>query len=175
MNEMIDVLDPLTGKKTGESILLYKAHEKGIWHESVHIHIVNRDKTKVLLQKRCDTMRFYPGMWDISVGGHVSAGEDAIFSARREIWEELGIDSDKLKINKIGRITEKLINDNIISNEYVSIFIVYANININDIKKQVDEVSDVMWCTKSEFNKLILEGKMVPHDYEFNLLNSILK
>ena len=30
-----------------------------------------------------------PGLWDISVAGHVSAGQDAISAAVREIYEEI--------------------------------------------------------------------------------------
>ena len=175
MDEMIDVLDEYTGEKTGEVISKNEAHSKGIWHGSIHVLIVNNDKSKTLLQKRCPEKKLYPNTWDIAVGGHISAGEDDITSAKRELKEELGLNSEELKIEKVDRITEKLANNGVISNEYVSIFIVYTDIDINDITLQVEEVSEAKWCTKEELNKFIEDKVIIPHVREYEILNEILK
>ena len=175
MDEMIDVLDEYTGEKTGEIISKNEAHRTGIWHGSIHVLIVNNDKSKTLLQKRCAEKKLYPNTWDIAVGGHISAGEDDITSAKRELEEELGLNSEELKIEKVDKITEKLTNNGVISNEYVSIFIVYADIDINDIKLQVEEVSEARWCTKEELNKFIEDKVIIPHIREYEILNEILK
>ena len=175
MDEMIDVLDEHTGEKTGEIISKNEAHKTGIWHGSIHVLIVNNDKSKTLLQKRCAEKKLYPNTWDIAVGGHISAGEDDITSAKRELEEELGLNPEELKIEKVDRITEKLVNNGVISNEYVSIFIVYANIDINSITLQVEEVSEAKWCTKEELNKFIEDKVIIPHVREYEILNEILK
>ena len=175
MDEMIDVLDEFTGEKTGEVISKNEAHKTGIWHGSIHVLIVNNDKSKTLLQKRCAEKKLYPNTWDIAVGGYISAGEDDITSAKRELEEELGLNPKKLKIEKVDRITEKLVNNGVISNEYVSIFIVYADIDINAIKLQVEEVSEAKWCTKEELNKFIEDKVIIPHVREYEILNEILK
>lgn len=86
MEEMIDVLDEKTGELVGEIISKNEAHRIGKWHGSIHILIVNKDKTKTLLQKRCAQKKLYPNMWDIAVGGHISAGETALISAKRRTW-----------------------------------------------------------------------------------------
>lgn len=174
MDEMIDVLDENTGEKTGEVISKSEAHKTGIWHGSIHVLIVNNDKSKTLLQKRCAEKKLYPNTWDIAVGGHISAGEDDITSAKRELEEELGLNSDELKIEKVDRITEKLVNNGVISNEYVSIFVVYADIDIKDIKLQVEEVSEARWCTKKELNDFIEQGIILPHVREYEILNELL-
>lgn len=174
MEEMIDVLNEYTGEKTGEIISKNEAHSKGIWHGSIHVLIVNTDKSKTLLQKRSIEKKLYPNTWDIAVGGHISAGEDDITSAKRELEEELGLNPEKLKIEKVDRVTEKLNNNGIISNEYVSIFIAYANIDINDIKLQVEEVSEAKWCTKEELNKFIEDKEIIPHVREYEILNQLL-
>ena len=175
MDEMIDVLDEYTGEKTGEVISKNEAHSKGIWHGSIHVLIVNNDKSKTLLQKRCAEKKLYPNTWDVAVGGHISAGEADITSAKRELEEELGLNPEELKIEKVDRITEKLVNNGVISNEYVSIFIVYANIDINSITLQVEEVSEDKWCTKEELNKIIEDKVIIPHVREYEILNEILK
>ena len=174
MDEMIDVLDEFTGEKTGEVISKNEAHSKGIWHGSIHVLIINNDKSKTLLQKRCAEKKLYPNTWDIAVGGHISAGEDDITSAKRELEEELGLNSEVLRIEKVDRITEKLVNNGVISNEYVSIFVVYADIDINDINLQVEEVSEAKWCTKEELNEFINDETIIPHVREYELLNEIL-
>ncbi len=174
MDEMIDVLDELTGEKTGEVILKSEAHKTGIWHGSVHILIVNNDRNKTLLQKRCADKKLYPNTWDIAVGGHISTGEDDITSAKREIKEELGLNPDELILEKVDRTKEKLNNNGVISNEYVSIFIIYADIDTKDIQLQVEEVSDVRWCTKEELNSFIANKEIIPHVRDYEILNEML-
>lgn len=174
MEELVDVLEEHTGEKTGEVISKREAHKTGKWHGSIHVLIVNKNKSKTLLQKRCAQKELYPNMWDIAVGGHISASEDDLTSARRELEEELGIDLEELKIEKVDRITEKLRNNGIISSEYVSIFVAYSDVDINEIKLQVEEVSEAKWCTKQELNRLVTEKKAIPHKREYEILNEIL-
>ena len=175
MDEIIDVLDEKTGEKTGETIAKSEAHKKGIWHGSIHVLIINNDKTKTLLQKRCAEKKLYPNTWDIAVGGHISAGEDDLTSAKRELEEELGLNPEILKIEKVDRITEMLNNNGVISNEYVSIFIAYSDVDIKDIKLQKEEVSEAKWCTKKELNNYIENKEIIPHVREYEILNDILK
>ena len=175
MDEIIDVLDEITGERTGEVISKNEAHKTGKWHGSIHILIINKDKNKTLLQKRCAEKKLYPNTWDIAVGGHISAGEDDITSAKRELEEELGLNADELTIEKVDRIKEMLNNNGVISNEFVSIFVTYADIDISDIKLQVEEVSEAKWCTKEELNEFINAKVIIPHVREFELLNKILK
>lgn len=171
---MLDVLDEFTGEKTGDVISKNEAHRAGAWHGSIHVLLVNNDKNKTLLQKRSALKKLYPNTWDIAVGGHISAGEDDITSARRELKEELGLNIGELKIKKVDRITESLVNNGVISNEYVSIFVAYADIDIRNIKLQVEEVSEARWCTKEELNKFIEDKVIIPHVREYEILNDIL-
>lgn len=174
MEEMIDVLDEQTGAKTDEIISKREAHQKGIWHGSIHVLIVNKDKTKTLLQKRSPEKDLYPNMWDIAVGGHISAGEDDWISARRELEEELSINIDEIEISRVDRITEKFINNGVISNEYVSVFVAYADFDTSSLKLQEEEVSEIKWCTKNELNDFIVKENIIPHEQEFVILNDIL-
>ena len=175
MEEMLDVLDAKTGEKTGAVISKDKAHKTGMWHGSIHVLIVNTDKSKTLLQKRCELKKLYPNMWDIAVGGHISASETDIISAKRELSEELGIDLEDIKFEKVDCIREMLNDNGVISNEYVSIFVVYMDIEIANIKLQTSEVSEVKWCTKEELNEFINDKVIIPHVREYEILNEILK
>lgn len=89
IEELIDVLDE-NGIKTGEVLPRSEIHNRGLWHRAIVVAIVNGDN-EVLLQKRSATKKKNPGMWDISVAGHISAGQDSLSAAAREINEEVCI------------------------------------------------------------------------------------
>lgn len=174
MEEMIDVLDEKTGDLTGEIISKSEAHRIGKWHGSIHILIVNKDKKKTLLQKRCEQKKLYPNMWDIAVGGHISAGENPLISAQRELEEELGLNLNNLDVTEIDKIKEQLSNNGVISNEYVTIYVAYGDVDISKIKLQKEEVSEIKWCSKKELNELIKEERIIPHIREYEILNNLL-
>lgn len=67
-----------------------EVHARRLLHRAVHIVIVN-ERDEVLLQKRSAAKDLFPGWWDISVGGHVDAGEDYADAVVRELREEMGI------------------------------------------------------------------------------------
>lgn len=56
--------------------------------------LVFRPDGRLILQKRSLQTETYPGLWDISVGGHMDPGESPLETARRETREELGIAPD---------------------------------------------------------------------------------
>lgn len=175
MEEMIDELDEKTGDFLGNVISKKEAHKTGKWHGAVHILIINKDKTKTLLQKRCSEKQLYPNMWDIAVGGHISSGETPIITASRELSEELGLNSNDFNMKKIDRIKERLNNNGVISNEYVTIYIAYGDIEVSKIKLKKDEVSEAKWYTKEELKQLISNKQIIPHVREYEILNNILK
>ena len=102
-NEIIDQYNYI-GEKIG-TVDKEIAHQKGLWHKSVHVWILN-DKNEILLQYRCADKKLYPNTWDVSFAGHISAGESSIDAVIREGKEELGI---KVDLNKpeLGRLTEQ--------------------------------------------------------------------
>ena len=175
MDEMLDVLDEKTGNFTGEIISKSDAHRTGKWHGSIHILIVNKNKTKTLLQKRCKEKKLYPNMWDIAIGGHISTGETPLITAARELSEELGLNIDDFKVTEIDRVKEQLNNNGLTSNEYVTIYLSYGDVDISRIKLQEEEVSEAKWFSKNELNQLISKKEIIPHVREYEILNSILE
>ena len=173
MEEYVDILND-NGKETGEIITKKEAHKTGKWHRAVHIWIISEDKKCILLQKRCSDKNLFPNMWDISVGGHVSSGEDTLVAAKRELSEELGLNPDSYKFEYVDVIKEKFVDGDIVSNEFVTIYKIINNVNISSIKLQKEEVSEARWFTKSELNALRDELKVIPHIEEFDLISNIL-
>lgn len=175
MGEMIDIYNPDTMEKTGEVIDKSAAHRLGIWHSSVHLIIVNKDKTKALFQRRTSTKDLYPNMWDISVGGHIASKENDVAAVKRELQEELGINPDKYEIKFLEKFKEELNNNGVDSKEIVSLFILYLDNDKEKLQLQKEEVSEAKWLTKAKIELLIKEKKVVPHIMEYNLLKDILK
>lgn len=59
-------------------------------HGATGIMVVNSSE-QVYVHRRTDTKDVYPGFHDFAAGGVISAGEEPVDSARRELAEELGI------------------------------------------------------------------------------------
>lgn len=59
-------------------------------HRSVAV-IVSSSDGRVLIHRRAEHKDVWPGMWDLCVGGVVSAGESFDQAAARELAEEVGI------------------------------------------------------------------------------------
>ncbi len=55
---------------------------------------------KVLLQKRADDKKHYPGLWDTSACGGLEHGEEPELAAERELFEEIGIKTDLMLVEK---------------------------------------------------------------------------
>ncbi|MFH0922906.1 MAG: NUDIX domain-containing protein, partial [Candidatus Micrarchaeota archaeon] len=67
-----------------------EAHDKKLLHRIIHI-IIRNSKGDIMIVKRQGG--YCAGLWDISVGGHVSAGESYEQAAKREIVEEAGVNA----------------------------------------------------------------------------------
>ena len=94
MEEYFDVLNEI-GHYTNLKETREKCHIEGLWHKAVSIFVVNSNN-EVLLQKRSSNKKMWPGMWDVTAGGHVLAGEFGFQAVRRELKEELGINLEKM-------------------------------------------------------------------------------
>lgn len=170
-HEMIDEYN-YRGEKVGV-VDKAIAHKDGLWHKSVHVWILN-DKNEILLQYRCADKKLYPNTWDCSFAGHISAGESSIEAVLREGKEELGIDVNLENLNFVFTNREEIKFEQIKSNEFVDIFVLRQNVDINDLHFQKEEVSDAKFVSLEKFFDLIENGAVLPHDVEYLLLKKIL-
>lgn len=150
------------------------AHKKGLWHKSVHVWVIN-NKNEILLQYRCANKSLYPNTWDVSFAGHISAGENSTEALIREGKEELGIDVDLDKLNYIFTNREEIKYEQINSKEFVDIYILKQNVELDKITFQAEEVSDAKYVSIGEFFKLAKDNKIMPHEIEYMVLEKILK
>ena len=63
-----------------------------------------RDASQMLvLQRRSEAKDTWPGLWDVSVGGHYAAGE-GLEGGLREIEEELGLEVREEQLVQAGKL-----------------------------------------------------------------------
>ncbi len=74
-------------------------HNKQLIHRTISVVIFN-DKGEILLQKRSKNKDTYPGLYTLAVAGHVDKGETYQQTAKRELFEELGINFSIIKKKK---------------------------------------------------------------------------
>ena len=73
MPEYIDIVTK-QGIPTGKSALKSDIHTKGYYHNTAHVWLFIKDG-QVLLAQRAASKLICPLLWDVSVAGHVDAGE----------------------------------------------------------------------------------------------------
>lgn len=153
MEENFDVLNEL-GEFTGEIATRDECHTKGLWHRAVYAFIID-DKGNILLQKRSENKKLWPNMWDVTVGGHVDAGEFGRQALIREVKEELGIEIKDDDVKYLIGSTSINEQGDIINKHYNECYLITKNIDISDIKIQKEEVSEVRYFSKDELLKRI--------------------
>ncbi len=86
--DIVNENDEVVGQGTRDEV-----HKSALIHRSVHTLVFN-SRGELFIQKRVLTKDENPGLLDTSSAGHVSAGEDYLASAQRELQEELGLVAD---------------------------------------------------------------------------------
>ena len=167
MEERLDILDT-NGNPMGITSLKSKAHRFGLFHATVHIWLYTKTR-ELLIQLRTKNKATYPLLWDVSVAGHIGAGETSEAAAVREIQEEIGLTTAQDSLNKIGVFKSTQIHhDTLIDNEFHHTFICELTRPLGQLIKQESEVADLKLIPISEFEKEIftstLSESYVPHD-----------
>lgn len=123
------------------------------WHRNVHVYILN-SQNEILITRRSNTKDTSPNQLTISLAGHIRYGEDEKDSTKREIKEELGIDTD------IKYITTYKI-DYQYEREFIYIFFAKTN---QEPKLNTEEVSEYMYIDLEKFKEKIKNGdiKLAP-------------
>ncbi|KAL8137036.1 hypothetical protein V2J09_003037 [Rumex salicifolius] len=140
-------------------LLRLSVHRDGDYHRAVHVWIYSESTHELLLQRRSDCKDSWPGMWDISSAGHISAGDSSLVSARRELEEELGVTlpMDAFELLFVF-LQECVINDGtFINNEYNDVYLVttLAPIPLEAFTLQDSEVSAVKYIACDEYRELL--------------------
>ncbi len=150
MEEIFDIIDE-QGEPTGRVISRTEAHEQGIMHRTAHVWVTRKagEGYELLLQKRSAEKDSFPSMYDTSAAGHIQAGDEPLGSARRELFEELGIRADDEDLAFAGTFHiqyampfhGKLFRDN----EIAFVYAYEKPVNEKELVLQTEEVEEVKW------------------------------
>lgn len=151
--ELRDLYDE-NKKLTGEKIYKGQDVPKGCYYITVVVFIQN-SKNEFLLQKR---VKKKDGKW-ATTGGHPVSGETSRQGIITEIKEELDIDilEENIKLFKTIKTED----------DFVDIYYLKEDIDINKIRIQKEEVSAVKWATINDIEKMIEEGEFSESHREF--------
>lgn len=86
-----------------------------------------------------------------TTGGHVTYGDTGIFTAQKELKEELGIDVSLEELKYIDTLKYP--------KAYCEIYYLSKEIDLEKIQLQEEEVEKVEWMTEEEIERLIQSGK----------------
>lgn len=152
--ELIDIVTE-TGEPTGKTALKSEIHSKGHYHNTAHVWYYTK-QGQILLAQRAATKIICPLLWDVSVAGHVDAGETIENAAIRETKEEIGLTVSKNELQKIGVFPcFQSYNNGIIDNEFHHTYIVELKVEIYQLTPQEGEVESLKLITHSEFEELL--------------------
>ena len=176
--ELIDVLDE-NGIFTGEVLPRSEIHKKGLWHRAIVVAIIN-ENNQILLQQRSENKEKNAGMWDISVAGHISAGQDALSAAAREINEEVSVvlgyrtEIKDFRYMYCFRKEEKFRED-FIERQFYDFFILRTSgIDDKTLYFQKEEVQAVKFVDLPQIQKMIEEHVIVERPEVYKVLTNYL-
>lgn len=177
-DELIDVLDE-NGIKTGEILPRSEVHKRGLWHRAIVVAIVN-EKNEILVQQRSITKEKNPGLWDISAAGHISAGQDSLSSATREISEEVSVSLGYNIEVKDFRFMfsfrkEQVFSENFIERQFYDFFILrQSGLTEYNLRFQSSEVQAIKFVTVNELNIMREQNNMVERNECYDALANYL-
>lgn len=170
MDELIDLLDS-KGVYTGKTALKSEAHRAGWFHPTVHVWLYNT-KGQILIQQRGSQKDVHPLLWDVSVAGHVSAGEKIPVAALREVEEEVGLQLAANDLDKIGIF--KAVHDHgaqLMDREFHHVFLSTLKVPLEALTRQKSEVADLKLISLEQFTEDTLATAnpkgYVPHGIEY--------
>lgn len=176
--ELIDVLDE-NGCLTGKVLPRSEVHKQGLWHRAIIVAIVN-ENNQILLQQRSANKEKNAGMWDISVAGHISAGQDSLSAAAREINEEVSVLLGYRTEIKDFRYMycfrkEQKFSDDFIERQFYDFFILRTSgLDDKTIYFQKEEVQQVKFVDLLDIQKMMDSKEIVDRPEIYDVLASFL-
>ncbi|KKQ52515.1 MAG: hypothetical protein US70_C0008G0002 [Parcubacteria group bacterium GW2011_GWD2_38_11] len=155
LEEYLDIVDE-KGNLTGEKELRSVCHEKGLWHQTVHIYFYrnNDGVIELLPHLRSKYKSSHPNRWDTRFGGHVETGQSMNEAAEREVKEETGI---KIEINDLLRGLKR-VYDGGANKEVTQVYYYNFDDDLGRLTFDDGEVQEVRWMNFDEIEKEIIKN-----------------
>lgn len=151
--EYLDIVDE-NNNLTGEVVERDIVHKEGLCHREVAVWVVN-EQGEILVQKRSATKKFLANRWG-ACAGHVSSGDDIENAAKRELFEEIGLDRERLEFMFVAKVEDER-NNAVINNMFQYMYFLKTNTEIADYKIQYEELSEVKYINIEELQRIVNE------------------
>ncbi len=147
VDERIDILDS-SGEQTGRVAWKSEAHRLGLWHRCFHCWIVSPETPSggpyLFAQRRAAGKETWPDRLDVTVAGHLGAGEGTLEGGLREIEEELGLPVNPDELIPLGtRSVESQIPAGL-DREFHDVFLLVRPLSPEDLHLQKEEVAAIV-------------------------------
>lgn len=136
--ELWDAYDKAFHKMEDMTLIRGENIPDGLFHLVCDIIVRHTDGSYLLMQR--DPRKNFGSMWEATAGGSALQGETPLECARRELWEETGIDATDLV--SVGQITS---HDTI----YME-FICITDCDKGSITLQAGETVAYKWVSREE-------------------------
>lgn len=169
----MEYFDLLTeeGAPVGKKKERHEVHKDGDWHGASRVWLVRKAtddngirQVEVLLQKRSEKKDSYPGLWDVSAAGHVSAGGNYLETAVRETEEELGIFLKPSELTFLFSLksehTWEHHGETFTDREIHHVFMAEKDMELSDCCLQKEEVAEVCWMDAEKLYEALKEGSL---------------
>jgi len=163
MDELIDIVSK-SGDFTGRTALKSEAHKNGWYHNTIHLWMYTANE-QILLQQRSHKKSIYPLLWDVSVAGHINAGESFSDAAIRETQEEIGLSLDQESLQKMGvYLHESIYNDGLIKDfEFHHVYLSELKVNLEQLHPDPNEVEALKLVDFKTFQNLLNHSEENSH------------
>ena len=172
--ELLDVLDA-EGRPTGERKPRAAVHRDGDWHRTVHVWVVRSDG-HVLVQRRAAGKQVEPGKLDVSVGGHLVAGELDV-DVVREVEEELGLVHTFGSLTYLGTAATDRSYGDYLDREFQDVYAVADDTPLGQLSLRESEVDVVYEVPLEGAIELFRHGRYVAaggYDSQRRVNNALL-
>lgn len=141
-------------QRTGRTAERGSKLDEGEYRLIVHAAIFNR-AGELLIQQRQPFKKGWGGLWDLSMGGAVSAGETSAQALVRELQEELGLIWDLHGEPQALTVS--------FDHGFDDIYILRGEVDLSSLRLQPEEVADARWATREEIFAMLADGRFVPY------------
>jgi isopentenyldiphosphate isomerase len=160
-DELLDAMSP-TGEPLGR-LPRSVVHAEGLWHGVFHCLVVRSGSpSRVLLQRRRHGARSFPALLDLTVTGHLAAGERPIDGVR-ELEEELGLAIDPARLVALGH---RLVADDAgegRNREIAHVFLLEDDTPLAELRVDPREVAGFVELAAADLLRIMVDtGAKVP-------------
>jgi isopentenyl-diphosphate delta-isomerase len=151
----VDENDNVTGEEEKG-----KCHDGGgILHRGFLAMVLN-NAGELLLTRRSDKKRLWPGFWDGSVASHVFRGEDYKHASIRRLREEVGLVTDQVRY--AFKFHYKVGYNGVGTEHEICAVTIVRGVEADALSYDHDEISEVKY---TDMNALVKEVKRNGHLY----------